>query len=265
MSEIILVTGSGRSGTSLVMHLINKAGIRLSEQLTKPSKFNPDGAFEDVRILKAQRRLLKGLTEGYYRLRPSNWGAGEINHREYDEIRDIVKENLEEARGLKWGVKAPYASQLMPLWHQIASELNCALKVVFCTRRAESVVTSLVMHYGYSLERAEAVYFNRHLEFFADLKGDAYVVRYEEIKGSPGEILPSLFDYCGLPSEKGNAEEVLELIKPSYDRASIGQVCDIHAHVRALSEKMEEASGLVQDDSELSVWCREERNKYSKC
>ena len=64
MKKLILIFGSGRSGTSLVTNLISELGAELGNDLLGGNKFNPDGFFEDRTIVNLHKDLLQSLGSG---------------------------------------------------------------------------------------------------------------------------------------------------------------------------------------------------------
>jgi hypothetical protein len=47
-----------------------------------------------------------------------------------------------------WAIKDPRSSLLLPLWRQVAAELELPLKLVLCVRDPAEVTTSLVRRAG---------------------------------------------------------------------------------------------------------------------
>lgn len=58
MSQVIVITGMGRSGTSLVSSLLQRAGVHIGDQLLPPYPDNPRGYFEDVEFYEFHEQLL---------------------------------------------------------------------------------------------------------------------------------------------------------------------------------------------------------------
>ena len=59
MSNVLIVTGMHRSGTSLTASFVRSLGIDVGDNLLSPDAYNPKGYFEDVAFVELQRSMLQ--------------------------------------------------------------------------------------------------------------------------------------------------------------------------------------------------------------
>ncbi|MEX2604635.1 MAG: hypothetical protein WD361_10545 [Gracilimonas sp.] len=59
----LIITGTGRSGTSFVARKLYEAGFPLGEQFIPPNSRNPEGYFEDIEVVGANKQLTAGEIE----------------------------------------------------------------------------------------------------------------------------------------------------------------------------------------------------------
>ena len=61
MKKLILITGSGRSGTSLLSGHLKKNYMSLETDEIEPDNSNPYGYFEDASLIQLNEKILKKL------------------------------------------------------------------------------------------------------------------------------------------------------------------------------------------------------------
>lgn len=123
MNSVVVCTGFPRSGTSLSAQLLADAGLSLGQDLMSSSISNPDGHFEDRRLIELHMRLLQ--EQG------SSWlYHGEVDLEQDHEVVQALSMYVEQrdrhAQGL-WGCKDPSASLFLPSWQTVLEERGCFL------------------------------------------------------------------------------------------------------------------------------------------
>lgn len=127
---MIIVTGTGRSGTSTVARLLHeRLGVRMGERFDPPSKSSPRGSYEDLDFRELHVAFQRGT-------------VGLPGFRRGVEL--LVGERTEP-----WGFKDPRACHLLGLYLQWVSPI-----VIVCERPVEQVVASLHRHYHTPVEEA---------------------------------------------------------------------------------------------------------------
>lgn len=150
MSQVIIITGMGRSGTSLIASLVQRAGIHVGEKLLAASPANPRGYFEDVDFFEFHDRLLHERGQTYLHI-DSNFTfepiAAEVEH-----ARQLLAERSHRP---VWGWKDPRTSLFLTFWQQLLPNA----RFLFVYRHPIEVLLSL-------LRRGE---FDSHPSFMAGL------------------------------------------------------------------------------------------------
>ena len=180
MSEILVVTGLPRSGTSLMMQLINKAGIEiLSDGLRKSDVSNP---------------------EGYY---------------EYEPVKGIVKDNsfLKDASGKAVKIVAP-----LPMFMDKALKYKVIFMRREMNEVLRSQEVMLNKDQSAEREKFRTI-FQGHLDKtyqFLNTNNIPYLdVNYAELVNAPGIILPAWKDFVGTDT---SLEELMNVVKPDLYR-----------------------------------------------
>jgi hypothetical protein len=154
---LVLVTGSGRSGTSTVSGALKKLGLSIPQPEVEANSSNPRGFFEPRWAVDFHKRV---LAEAGVRTLDARPGASELalamTRREdlHAELRDWFADRLAEALDAAGGpaarqvvVKDPRAFWLRDLWTSVADELGVRTEFLTMLRHPPEVVGSRDMHY----------------------------------------------------------------------------------------------------------------------
>ncbi len=130
---MILVVGTGRSGTSTVAKLLHGHGISMGNSFVTSSEHENGSSFEDTECKRINTDFLK-------------------NKMSYDEY---IKRLCRYGRGKTepWGVKHPAIVYVLGIYLQVFDPV-----IIRCSRDREGVVESCMRCYGFSRERAEHLY-----------------------------------------------------------------------------------------------------------
>lgn len=135
MSQVLVITGMGRSGTSLVSSLLQRAGVHIGELLLPPYPDNPRGYFEDVDFYEFHERLLHERKQSY--LYVDAGFAFEPTSAEMQRAHHLV---TERANRPVWGWKDPRTALFLPFWHQLLPHA----RFLFVYRHPLEVLLSLL-------------------------------------------------------------------------------------------------------------------------
>jgi len=113
MSQVIVITGMHRSGTSLVSSLLQKIGVNVGDQLISPNSANPRGYFEDVDFYEFHEGLLHQRAQSY--LHVDKKFIFEPTGDELDRARELVAERSHRP---VWGWKDPRTALFLEFWRQ---------------------------------------------------------------------------------------------------------------------------------------------------
>lgn len=150
-SNVLLVLGVHRSGTSALARVLNLLGVNLGTDLM-PSEpgVNERGFWESRRIVEFHDRLLDLLEirwDDTLSLTEESWTRTDLVG-----VRDALTTFLREefAGNAWWGIKDPRLCRLLPLWQLILKDLRCRSHVVFIVRNPHEVSDSLARRDGLS-------------------------------------------------------------------------------------------------------------------
>lgn len=157
-----LVFGTGRSGTSFVADVLhNNVGICMGEEFVSANSWNPDGYWEDVEFY--------GIN--------TNFIAGHIVYKQW--VRQAVALIMErQERGWPWGFKDARLHALLGWYLGFFDEP----RLIWCRRKRDLVIASLKRCYGFSKEKASALYRGRELVIGRLMKGQKYLEIYFDEK-----------------------------------------------------------------------------------
>ena len=227
---LILVVGMHRSGTSLLGSILGALGVALPGPLIPGDQHNPAGYFERSDITALQEELLIDLQRWW----PSEAGTlplpqGWLHTARAERAAACLKRLLEQDQrqhNTPWAIKDPRSSLLVPLWRQVAAELDLPLRLLLAFRDPTEVVTSLVTRdaasTGMTPERAQALWIRHQQQVLVDA-GDLplHVVSYSRWFDAPEPQIKALQRFChphlNNPQALGDA---LKCIRSDYRRST---------------------------------------------
>ena len=250
----VVVFGAGRSGTSTTMKLLKVLGLRLSAELKSASRDNPDGHFEDVRIMDAQQALMTSI--GFFPLapRPKDWMADPAYVPTKHTLTAIVRGEVESHDSL-WGFKDPRTCVLWPMWEEILGDLHIDPVIVFCTRRSSSIVSSLMKAYGLTQEMSEGVVLYRTYHALNDLGRPIYFVDYERWWSEPARQLESLAVHCGLDDPATDYDAVIRSNVRAELNREAGSELQLSKSLRELDQLFGVCQGTDYAAEHIARWC----------
>lgn len=113
MSDVIVVTGMHRSGTSLVASLLQEVGVHMGEELLGPYQGNRQGHFEDVDFLHFHQQLLNRLGQPTYI--PDTTTLDQLTEQEKRQASLLCQQR---AHRPIWGWKDPRTTLFLNFWQQ---------------------------------------------------------------------------------------------------------------------------------------------------
>ena len=174
-----------RSGTSVTTHVLNELGVRLSDDLMAPTQFNQKGYFESNSISSIHEAILRtfGLSWATSTIRhplPPQWWQLPAIEKQRAELVTIVKQELEKSEDV-WGFKDPRTARLLPLWIEIARELDVDAKYVLVSRHPRDCAMSLYTREQVPPLQSELLWLEHTADVLEQTQGkiDA-LVRYEQ-------------------------------------------------------------------------------------
>ena len=154
--QLLLVAGSGRSGTSLFASIAGHLGFHVPKPHIAPDDSNPRGFGEPRWVVDKHTALLKRANVHASDARPSAWADTAkvcLDERVGDELRHWLQDEFSQHDQLV--IKDPRLLWFLPLWNRIGSELDAAVYVITVLRHPAEVVSSKSQWYS-SMGLAEA-------------------------------------------------------------------------------------------------------------
>jgi hypothetical protein len=252
MRPLVIVAGSGRSGTSLTMQMLHACGLQVSDDLTGASEPNPRGAWEDRAIFAEQARLFHSLA---IRVLPrrDGWREGPLFYDVKSRLDQILADRLSKS-GSVWGFKDPKTCFFLPMWQDLSKAHNCDLRFVLCVRRAEDTIASLMTNYDHSSDLAQSIYFNRNVHALADCPDRAFFIHYEDLLDRNVAMLRQLCCFCGLRAEQSDrrlTSIMAEICDTNLNRRGGSNGIDLAAPVQKLDQKLQALRGVPPDINQV--------------
>ncbi|MDQ3627323.1 MAG: sulfotransferase family protein [Actinomycetota bacterium] len=147
-SRVVLVVGSGRSGTSSVSGTLKYLGLHVPQPEVQANKTNPRGFFEPEWVVDFNNDLMSACGINSSDARPGAVTlAADVmrleEHREH--LRAWLGQALEQGDGLV--VKDPRTSWFQDIWRHAAQQHGISLSILTMLRHPAEVSSSRQTHY----------------------------------------------------------------------------------------------------------------------
>ena len=264
--SLVLVAGSGRSGTSLFSGILQRLGYAVAQPEVPADETNPRGFAETQWVVDFHTRLLRELRVQVADARPGAWAlTAEAGLREEvrRELRDWLAARLAETPALI--VKDPRLSWFLPLWRACAQELGADPAFVTMLRHPAAVVDSKQRWYhGWQGDVGRlAGWVNQTVYVERATRGSRRAfVRYEELLedwtqaiGRVGAQLELAVVHDATPAAMRRAHEFVDH-GLSRSRADWQDLTIPVALREQADELWELAQGLAVDDADAAVHAR---------
>jgi hypothetical protein len=147
--SLVLVAGSGRSGTSLFTGILQRLGFYVPEPEVPADDTNPRGFAESQWVVDFHNRLLKSARVKVSDARPAAWSHVAdltVDDAVAEELRKWMRAQFKEADHLI--IKDPRLSWFLPLWRRCAGELDVSPRFATVLRHPAAVIDSKQRSYG---------------------------------------------------------------------------------------------------------------------
>lgn len=140
--RLVIVTGSGRSGTSSVAGTLKRLGLHVPQPEVEADEANPRGYYEPLWVTEFHKRVLNPVPVRTIDTRPAAaeialaaGSAPEVRA----ELREWLSGQLDAPQIL---VKDPRAFWILPVWTEVAAELGAEVVTLTMLRHPTEVVRS---------------------------------------------------------------------------------------------------------------------------
>ena len=246
-SQLVLVVGVGRSGTSLLAGLLGQMGFHIPQPEVQADDTNPRGFGEPRWVVDFHTRIMRARMVTVNDSRPAAWtstyAAGESadNQRE---LRAWLEPQLRQADGVV--VKDPRTVWFLPLWTRCATELGTRTASITMLRHPAEIITSAKRSYGdWQSDASRAcAWLNVILETErATRDGVRAFIRYEDLLADWTREIRRAGTLIGSAVMVDAAErrlpEVDRFVDPALHRNRVGwDTLDVPDRVRDLAEQV---------------------------
>lgn len=212
-----------RAGTSLTAAMLRALGVRLSGDLMPPTPDNPIGYFESLEIVGLHDAVLNALGGRTWRtnssmvLFPDDWASSPQIAPLRERLKQVAATEI-GASPQVWGFKDPRTAQLLPLWREIAQELQAEMRFVVVLRHPREVSESLRARDGMHPVRGEILWVEHYLDALlhttpASRTFISYDAWFTDPVGTAQALARNL--ELPVPDEQGVRELLATLVSPS--------------------------------------------------
>lgn len=147
-ATVVVVAGSGRSGTSTIAGVLKTIGLRVPPPEVPGDATNPRGFFEPKWVVDRQAKLLRASGVRLTDARPAAFSLTESNGSESTvrhEVGTWLRSHVEP--GVDLVVKDPRSSWFLPMWRQAALDADIGIAILTMLRHPAEVVGSKDHYY----------------------------------------------------------------------------------------------------------------------
>lgn len=199
-SEVVVVLGMHRSGTSIVAKSLELYDILIGSNLLPGGLENPKGFYEDQDILQLNKDILSALNSRWDYLSCESIANLPADDKEKFEQRAhaIAAKNF-FGKGL-WGFKEPRTLRLLSFWSDFFGRWDIVPKYIIVTRNPDDIAESLFLRnllpymHSYALI---AVYYRDLLEIMRS--NQVALIDYDQLLDSPKDELTRVGKQLNLP------------------------------------------------------------------
>lgn len=145
--KLVVVTGSGRSGTSTVAGALKKLGFYVPQPEIPPNDANPRGYFEPKWVVEYQKKVLGQAGVRTLDGRPEAERLMATVTSDADLLTELREWFATQLQGSQIVVKDPRTFWLRDLWVRAADDLGVSTAWLTMLRHPAEVVGSRDMHY----------------------------------------------------------------------------------------------------------------------
>jgi hypothetical protein len=147
--SLVLVAGSGRSGTSLFSGILQRLGYHVPQPEVPADSTNPRGFAESQWVVDFHTRLLMKAGVQVSDARPAAWGATAdvaLDDAVHDELARWLGKQFRSSDHVL--VKDPRLCWFLPLWRRCAEEAGASPRFATVLRHPAAVIESKQRSYG---------------------------------------------------------------------------------------------------------------------
>lgn len=164
-SQVTIVVGMHRSGTSMLTRGLVALGLHLGENLsTEAAPDNAKGHWEDRDVVVLNDRLLAAADMSWDEISHINPGIFDTPGMGplYQEAEQLIATRLEEAGS--WAFKDPRTARLLSFWLQVLEKRGTTVRFLWAVRRPDAVARSLKQRNGFHEVKSSLLWLRYNLD-----------------------------------------------------------------------------------------------------
>ncbi|MQY48143.1 hypothetical protein GAO09_19060 [Rhizobiales bacterium RZME27] len=198
-SQLVVVLGMHRSGTSVITRGLEVAGVHLGQALMPEAEGNnAKGFWEDLEFVALNEEMLQRIGREWYSLAP-------VQRPEVDYLCDrgyltralkLIRSRLAHHRSFAF--KDPRTTKLLPFWERVFDAAGVDVRFVLALRNPMAVAESLVNRDGFSPEMSYFLW-AEHVVSGLSYRGrwPTIAVNYDVVLEHPEQELRRLAKWLG--------------------------------------------------------------------
>jgi hypothetical protein len=186
---LIIISGSGRSGTSAVARMIHESGLSVGRDLIEADESNAEGYFEERAVIELNDRILRDAGMDAWFAVASREQLLAVGRAYGDEMRALAADATPA-----W--KDPRFCWTLEAWMEV---LPSRPRLVVCLRSPAEVVASTLRYYGQvsrearrHVEHRWQSEYNRLLEIIDEFALEAITVEFGDLYRRPKHVAAKL-------------------------------------------------------------------------
>ena len=256
---LVLVVGSGRSGTSLFTGIMHRLGFHVPQPEVTADTTNPRGFAEPKWVVDFHDWLLRRAGVQVADARPSAWAETArvaIDDDVRRRLREWLANEFEQADHVI--IKDPRLSWFLPLWSQCAEDVAAAPKFATVLRHPAAVIESKQRSYGNwqgDVERTAGWINNVLFTERATRMGPRVFVRYQDLLDDWTDVTARIGDVLDLAvvrdAPAASIVQIHEFVDKTLSRSrSTWEDFEIPDNLRTLADDVWTLiSGLADHDA----------------
>lgn len=274
---LVLVAGSGRSGTSLLSGILQRLGFHVPQPEVPADPTNPRGFAESQWAVDFHTRLLRAARVHTSDARPAAWAETArvgLDPEVHRQLREWLELHFETADNLV--VKDPRLSWFLPLWRRCAEEVGGSPRFVTMLRHPGAVVDSKQRSYGVRLGEVARTAGWVHQSLFterATRDSPRVFVRYDDLLEDWTQVIVRVGEALDLAlvrdAPANSMRAVHEFVDRTLSRSRIDWgAAEIPEQLRAQADEVWDLLSQLVDaepieQSEISAQLDELRGRYA--
>jgi hypothetical protein len=257
--KIIVVLGAGRCGTSLLMQVLSKLGMSVSENLVSAKAHNTLGPMEDVELANVYNRdILPQIGSNRVLPIPYDNFTSDLQNTVSSKLKCILEKNINASKTI-WGFKDPYTACLLPVWFRILNQTGIIPVFLLAVRNPAQSAISRSKHFGVGKSLGELAWLVNYTDALHYTSADCFLVHYENWFSEPIELAKGILQFTGLDQYfNGDLYNTLSgVIKPNLNRAVYEDYTVKNEYVLRLYDVFKECRGTDFDRTKLMQTVKE--------